>query len=174
MKNIIISQLNQKFPAYSFSVSVGKGKVYVGIISGPQDFSDIQDMIVPAVYGQPSVKPAVRNVWWKKVKNSGYFLKKMPDSAGISIDDISDAVKVMVQDKIKNVKVFVKFGSVVSSKSYVVSNADIKIDRINKDFDVVSVAKVIDDSRIVNGYAFDVVYAGSRNRKAIADLAKIY
>ena len=173
MKNIMIKQLNQKFPAYRFNVSVGKGKVFVGIISGPQDFSDIQNMVVPAVDGQPSVKPSVRNVWWKKVKNSGFFLKKMPDSAGISIDDISDAVKVMVQDKIKNVKVFVKFGSIAGSKSYVVSN-NIKIDCINKDFDVVSVAKVIDDARIVNGYAFDVVYSGSRNRKAIADLSKIY
>jgi len=172
MKKQIIKQLNQKFPAFNFDVSVGNKQVIVSIVKGIADFSEVENLLALPVgsESEEDIKPADRNVFWKKVKGQGFFLRKFPEEVGISLSDIEDAVKLIVK---KNVKVLIKLGSISGNKSYVQIDIDSKICWINRDYDYVSDAKESDDKEVSNRMVSEIKYYGNNaNRRALASLFK--
>lgn len=172
MKKQIVKQLNKKFPAFNFDVSVGNKQVIVSIVKGIADFSEVEKLLALPVDGEREVKPAERNVFWKKVKNQGYFLKKFPEEVQVSLSDIEDAVKLIIN---KNDKVLIKLGSISGNKSYVQIDIDSKICWINRDYDFVDDAKKSDDRDIFNKMVARIKYYGNNaNKRAIKNLSKDY
>tara|TARA_B100001094_G_scaffold271433_1_gene276718 strand:+ start:2342 stop:2860 length:519 start_codon:yes stop_codon:yes gene_type:complete len=172
MKKQIVKQLNQKFPAFNFDISLGDKQVIVSIVKGIADFSEVGKLLALPDNSNEDVKPAERNVFWKKVKNQGFFLKKFPEEVGVSISDIEDAVKLLVK---KNVKVLIKLGSISGNKSYVQIDIDSKICWINRDYDYVSDAKKSDDKDVFNRMVSRIKYYGNNaNKRAIKNLSRDY
>jgi len=172
MKKQIIKQLNQKFPAFNFDVSVGNKQIIVSIVKGIADFSEVEKLLALPVgpESEEDIKPADRNVFWKKVKSQGFFLRKFPESVGMSLSDIEDAVKLIVK---KNVKVLIKLGSISGNKSYVQIDIDSKICWINRDYDYVSDAKKSDDKEVSDRMVSRIKFYGNNaNKRALASLFK--